>query len=298
MVLGCSQETPAFTPVATPASPMAAARTPEPTAGAGPTAAPIAPPLPTPTPSPTATPVPTLIPQPSHTPTPSPSPTPAPLPTATPVVPTPTLEPTSAPTVVPTPTPEPTAKPKPTATATPTPTSTPSPTVTPTPKPPPTPTGYVAAIDANVTSMRFYERGYDSIPHDTKVYRTVFHRPITRYIGWELNLVYPRQQEQIDYSIRATYYRADGSVFATQDVDAHIEKGWTRSWSDRSRGWREPGKWGLGAYRVDLSVDDDLIASAEFQVVEGPALGPVRSWIFALLCLGPKEHSLSASKRT
>ena len=86
-------------------------------------------------------------------------------------------------------------------------------------------------------------------------------------------MVYPRQQEQIDYSIRATYYRADGSVFATQDFDTHVEKGWTRSSPHRSRGWREPGKWGLGAYRVDLSVDDDLIASAEFQVVEGPALG-------------------------
>ena len=86
-------------------------------------------------------------------------------------------------------------------------------------------------------------------------------------------MAYPRQQEQIDYSIRATYYRADGSVFATQDFDTHVEKGWTRSSPHRSRGWREPGKWGLGAYRVDLSVDDDLIASAEFQVVEGPALG-------------------------
>ena len=86
-------------------------------------------------------------------------------------------------------------------------------------------------------------------------------------------MVYPRQQEQIDYSIRATYYRADGSVFATQDFDTHVGKGWTRSSPHRSRGWGEPGKWGLGAYRVDLSVDDDLIASAEFQVVEGPALG-------------------------
>ena len=110
------------------------------------------------------------------------------------------------------------------------------------------------------------------MPQDARVYRKTFPRQTARYISWELNLAHPPPDQRIDYEIEAVYHRPDGTIFAHQTAGSHVDTGWRISWRTRGRGWSDPGNWKVGTYRVDLTVDGDLIASSPFEIVDRPIL--------------------------
>ena len=135
---------------------------------------------------------------------------------------------------------------------------------------------HIPSLNARVTELRFYEGGWDSTSRDARVYTNIFSGLTTRYISWELNLAYPPQPERIDYEIEAVFYRPDGTVFSRQTAEAYVKEGRTNSWRSRGRGWREPRKWRPGVYKVELSIDEQLVASGEFEIVDSriPVEGP------------------------
>jgi hypothetical protein len=55
---------------------------------------------------------------------------------------------------------------------------------------------------------------------------------------------------------------------ARQTKAAYIESNWTNSYHNFGRGWREPGNWTPGTYRVDLIAGDQLIASGYFTIIQ------------------------------
>ncbi len=128
-------------------------------------------------------------------------------------------------------------------------------------------------IDARVTDMRFYEKGKGSTaPREERVYRTTLAHQTTRYVIWELNLVHPPPDQRTDYVIEATWHRPDGSTMSPQTAESYVDTGWRNSRRGKGRGWADPGKWKVGTYRVDLSVDGKLVASEEFEIVDRPIL--------------------------
>ena len=299
--LACSEDTPAAT------SAPAEAATPVPAivAEPGPTTAPVVAPTETSQPTPTMSPSPTLEPvaTPTRTPaatlapvdTPEPTPTPTPTPTA---VPTPTPSPTATPT--PTPEPSPTPTPAPTVTPTPAPTSTPlpSPTPTPTATPPPDPTGRVPSLSARVDALRFFDKGAGTLSWDSRILRNRFPRQTARYISWELDLTYPRQDEGIEFQIEAVYYGPDGAALGQFTRETSVKEGWSGSLHTGGWGWEKSGQWKTGAYRVGLFVDQQLIASEVFYVVDRPVLtsGEFRSMV-GLLAWDSEPQSFGKTRK-
>ena len=108
------------------------------------------------------------------------------------------------------------------------------------------------------------------------MYRTTFSRLTTRYVNWELNLAYPPQPERIDYEIDVVFYRSDSSVFHRQSIKAHVDKSWTNSYRSWGTGWRQPRQWQTDLYRVELSIEGEVVASGEFEIVDSriPVEGP------------------------
>ena len=161
----------------------------------------------------------------------------------------------------------------------PTPTATPVPTPTLTPQP--TLTGYIPALNGHVAEMKFYESasyGYDAVPRDDRVYRKAFPRSTTRYVNGELLITFPIPDRQIDFEIDVVFYQSDGSVVARRTTGGYVNEHWGRG-SDYwvfSAGSRQPSRWKAGLYRVDLLVEEKLIASKEFEIVDRqiPASGP------------------------
>lgn len=125
-------------------------------------------------------------------------------------------------------------------------------------------------FDVRVVGVRFFEGGRAHPPADERVYTSVFKRQTTRFINWQISLVYPPAPAPIAVEVEAIFSGPGGEV-ARQTSTFNINKGWTNSRHFRGRGWSEPPfLWPVGQYRVDLRLDGEVIASGEFQLVDDP----------------------------
>lgn len=151
-------------------------------------------------------------------------------------------------------------------------TSTPSQTSTETAEPTPTKTLTSTPSDADwivenarVTDLRFFESGYDVPNFEEREYSDQFTVKKARYINWEVQFDCPSLEERKDFIIRSVYYR-NGNWFGEVDLDSYIKPEWDQSNHAMGYGWREPGNWPNGEFRVDLHVGGEKIASDSFHV--------------------------------
>jgi hypothetical protein len=125
----------------------------------------------------------------------------------------------------------------------------------------------VPSLSADVSELNFYESGQDGIPYDQREYKTRFSKSATRCINWELNLEFPDPGRRIDFEITAVWYNPDGSVLNRQQKPSRIETGWTDSQHYIGWGWREPGNWDPGIYRIELFIEGQKVAGGSFEIV-------------------------------
>ena len=71
---------------------------------------------------------------------------------------------------------------------------------------------------------------------------------------------------RLDFKIDAVYYGPDGKVFANQSIDSYIDPTWQDSYHTTGWGWDSPGNYPLGTYRVDVSIDGQLVGSGSFSI--------------------------------
>ena len=107
------------------------------------------------------------------------------------------------------------------------------------------------------------------MPPDTRVYKRTFSYRTTRYVGWEVHLAHPSQTDRIEYEIEYVLHRPNGTSIR-ETTDAHIEAGWTATTRTMWRGFRQPSQWATGLYKVELFIDEQLVASGEFEIVDSP----------------------------
>jgi len=125
----------------------------------------------------------------------------------------------------------------------------------------------IPSLKANVTELNLYESGSGGLAKDQRQYKTRFSKSESRYINWELNLEHPAPGQRKDFQVEAVYYRPDGSVFSKFTVDTYIQTDWTSSYHHGSWGWRDPGNWQLGTYRIELRIENRKIAEGVFEIV-------------------------------
>jgi len=122
--------------------------------------------------------------------------------------------------------------------------------------------------DVLVSDLLFFESGGALPDYGDRVYDTIFPRSTTRYIAWELNLDYPEPGEQVDFEVYAIWYGPDGQIMTEQVMDeAFLGADWTSSAHAMGFGWDEPGEWDAGEYVVELYVEDQQMAAADFEIV-------------------------------
>jgi hypothetical protein len=132
------------------------------------------------------------------------------------------------------------------------------------------PAMYVQAIDAKVSQpLRFFPSESEVSPKDRRTYFLQFSRGRVWYINWELNLVFPRKDSRVNFTIHEVWAKPDGSIDHESNFAAYVEGGW--SYSYYNAGWGRTGGGGwqeLGTYRVDLFVENRKIAGGNFEIVE------------------------------
>jgi len=126
------------------------------------------------------------------------------------------------------------------------------------------------SLDLKVTSLRFFESGYNALPREQRVYSNRFDKSKTRYVHWELNLEFPAPGSRRSFVIEQSWYRAEGNLQVQltrqQTSNISIEPNWTWLYYNHSYGWNNPGNWLAGSYRVDLYVEGQKLASGSFEI--------------------------------
>ncbi len=127
--------------------------------------------------------------------------------------------------------------------------------------------GVIPSLDAKVTSLRFFESGYQPTEMGERAYASQFQRDRSRYINWELRLTHPTRERRSDFQIDEIWYKPDGSILAKQSMQRHLQESWVYSFHNHSWGWEEPSHWLPGKYRIELSVDGSRIAIGLFTII-------------------------------
>jgi hypothetical protein len=132
----------------------------------------------------------------------------------------------------------------------------------------------IPAISANVESIQFYE-GRSTLARGQRMYRYRFRRDSLRWVSYEVNLRHPTPPQSTSFELVAVYTPVSttspagrGEWFRDTLRSSVITLG--PSFHTRTRGFETPGKWGLGAYRVDFFHQGQRVASSAFEVVDSP----------------------------
>jgi hypothetical protein len=119
---------------------------------------------------------------------------------------------------------------------------------------------------ASFKEIKFFESGYTPPQLGGRTYQVQFDHRKSRFINWEVHFTCPSVASRVDFTIYATWYYPNGSIFANQSVPTYTDPGWTEPVYNSGRGWQRAGMWRRGTYRVDLFVNGNRITSGSFTV--------------------------------
>lgn len=129
---------------------------------------------------------------------------------------------------------------------------------------------YVTAQEEiKLLKVQFYEWGDNPSEREQRKYETQFPKSKARYIWCEVeveNLLYKKYLHT--HKIGWKYYNPDGSLRGEITSDWNIIPDWYTTWHQGGWGFKEPGNWPLGTYRVDILLDGQRFAEGHFTVYD------------------------------
>jgi hypothetical protein len=121
-------------------------------------------------------------------------------------------------------------------------------------------------------SLEFFESGKGMPEIQERQYATSFSKRTARFVNCALTLRNLRYQERSEtYPVTIRYFNPDGSllwegqhdwVMSADEDQPSYSWGW---------GWEEPGWWYVGSHRVELLIDDVVLAEGFFTITEDAA---------------------------
>ena len=132
----------------------------------------------------------------------------------------------------------------------------------------------LAALLPLVKSLRFYAGGLKSTPYYQAKFATEFQSQNTREIWWILDLVFlGRRSGPVTLPVEETWFGPGNQIIHQVSRKFTVPQGKTAWWFGARYGFKEPGKWAPGTYRVVLKVKDKVLSSASFKM-EGKGAAP------------------------
>jgi len=130
-----------------------------------------------------------------------------------------------------------------------------------------TPSSALPIPNAKLSPVQFYEGPVDqTLEKSQREYRSSFDRFTARAVYWELDISYPPPGRRIDFHVDVIWYKADGTEMDRQAVSAFVLPDWGSSWETLGFGYREPGHWLPGTYRIEILFRNTRIAGGTFQI--------------------------------
>ncbi len=134
---------------------------------------------------------------------------------------------------------------------------------------PPPPEGFVASIQARISSFRFFGAGEAAPSLEKRSYSSRFQKNQTRYIWFEYTLRHISPGRRIDYAGVCDWYHLGSSKntrIGSTPFYFHILPEWEFSHYAQGTGWSEAGKWTPGTYAVLIFIEGEFAARRTFEV--------------------------------
>lgn len=131
----------------------------------------------------------------------------------------------------------------------------------------------VAALDASLTHIRFFQSLGDRLPVESRLSGTRFDGRTVRWIKTEFGLVYPPVPAPVTFAVVCVYTFPEGTLRPVT-VERRVLAGWTGSVHAQGVGFEQPGHWPDGIYRVSCKSEDREFAAGSFEIFDGGAASP------------------------
>ena len=132
-----------------------------------------------------------------------------------------------------------------------------------------TPVVTLSDMKAKVSAFKFYEGGFSGVAKNDRNYTNHFIKNQTHYVYWELDFEHPVLGKRTDFVLKVNYYKSDGSVLCHYNYFSYIDSDWTNSYHFSGWGNKQAGvAFNNGLYTVKLFLNDDEIASGQFEVTD------------------------------
>lgn len=132
-----------------------------------------------------------------------------------------------------------------------------------------------SALNPKAGKVEFFESDQYIEDEDFKDIKTKFEISETRYVNWLLPLEHLAPKQDIDFEITYIYYDPEGNKIADFTDEFMIEKGETLTYFYGGVGSVIPGRWETGKYKVELFVEDQLIAEEYFEITDNFSLSSI-----------------------
>jgi len=124
-----------------------------------------------------------------------------------------------------------------------------------------------AQSDVDFMGVKLFETPYDILPQSDRVYTTHFKKFQTEYIAFEAemrNNLYNIRSNTV--KIYSEYYKSDGTLVGEPVVEYTLPSDWETAYLWTGWGWKEPGNWETGRYKVILLMDGKKLTEMYFTV--------------------------------
>jgi hypothetical protein len=122
--------------------------------------------------------------------------------------------------------------------------------------------------EPRVLWLRFYTPTSNPTDGPPTHFTSSFPRSKTDFVCFAIDVEHPRRHVSFKYTIVARYYQPDGSLLGEVKDEAEVEPGTDAFTYANSWGWKEPGRWPVGVYRVEILLDGKTVASESFTIEE------------------------------
>ena len=121
-----------------------------------------------------------------------------------------------------------------------------------------------------IENIKLFERG-KTIPNiEDRFYALSFYKEYSRYIAVEVSFKNNLYQEaKQEHAIEFVWYDSKGVVEGKLNGTVQIQSDWASSiYTSSGWGWKEPGKWTPGEYKVDIYIDNLKVSEKSFLIKE------------------------------
>jgi hypothetical protein len=127
--------------------------------------------------------------------------------------------------------------------------------------------GTIPQIHAQIRSLNFYSSLINGDTKGEHHYSTQFDKNQTGYIYWTIAVKYPAPSQSVDVPLHYLWYRPDGGIFDDETITLKVDSGYTDYIESVWSGWKEPGHWLSGLYRLEIYSEGNLVATGSFEIV-------------------------------